>query len=181
MPNFKKYYFGDYTEEGYETGFDDSKKHRPKNRFKFFKVVHPVNWVWNFDNAWETFQRNYDKGYIDNERVEHDIYYKSNSTQKGASTMTVNNYTTLLATLNRFEENLQSLKQRLSTLNADYAQQINELKGMGFMEDYTNTLQTRYVTFDEKISDMLTMIDKHLQTIADHKDEIEKNLQKARG
>ena len=181
MPSFKKIYFGDYTEEGYDTGFNDSKKHQPKNRFKFFKATHPVNWIWNFDNAWETFQRNYDKGYINNEQVEHNVYYKNNITQKGANTMTVNNYAAQLAILNQFEKDLQSLKQCLSTLNTNYKQQMNSLKGMGFMVDYTNTLQTRYVTFDGKISDMLTMIDKHLQTIADHKDEIEKNLQQARG
>jgi len=49
------------------------------------------------------------------------------------------------------------------------------------MTNYTDILQTRYTTFDSKISDMLTMIDKHLQTITDHKEEIEKNLQRARG
>jgi len=107
--SFKKIYLGDYTEEGYDTGFKDGKKNLPKNRFKFFKAIHPVNLIWNFDNAWETFQRNYDKGYIDDERVEHDVYYKSDTTQQGASTMTVNNYATQLAILNQFEANLLSL------------------------------------------------------------------------
>jgi len=179
--NFKKIYFGDYTEEGYDAGFNDGKKHLSKNRFKFFKATHPINWIWNFDNAWETFQRNYDKGYIDNERVEHNVYYKNDTTLQGANTMTVNNYATQLAILNRFEANLQSLKQRLSAINSNYSRQISALKGMGFMTDYTNTLQTRYATFDSKISDMLTMIDKHLKTISDHKEEIQKNLQSARG
>lgn len=181
MASLKKIYFGDYTKEGYDTGFKDSKNNLPKNRFKFFKIVHPVNWIWNFNNAWETFQRNYDKGYIDNEKVAHNVYYIENNIKKGANTMRENQYATQLTILNSFEADLLSLKQRLSQLNDSYSKQINVLKGLGFMEDYTNTLQTRYVTFESKISDMLSMIDKHLQTIADHKDEIEKLLQNAKG
>jgi len=51
MSNAFKIYSGDYSKDGYDSGIDDAKHHKPKNKFKFFKAVNPINYVWAFDNA----------------------------------------------------------------------------------------------------------------------------------
>ena len=43
MNNIYKLYSGDYSKDG---------------------AVHPLNYVWAFNNAYESFMKNYDKGYL---------------------------------------------------------------------------------------------------------------------
>jgi len=69
MNNAFKIYSGDYSKDGYDSGIDDAKHHKPKNKFKFFKAVSPINYVWAFDNAYQSFMGNYDKAYGEDDEM----------------------------------------------------------------------------------------------------------------
>lgn len=91
---------------------------------------------------------------------------------KGGGSMQSNLYDIQLKIIDDFEDNLLKLKQRIIELNADYSGQIEKLKGLGFMQDYTDTLQSRYVTFDAKILDLLNKIEKQKQTVSSQKEDL---------
>lgn len=74
LNNFFKIYSGDYTKEGYDKGIDTAKKHLPKNKFTFFKAVHPINYIWNFDQAFDSYMQSYNSGYGDGLRINHQVY-----------------------------------------------------------------------------------------------------------
>ena len=104
MADIFKIYSGDYSKEGYDQGIEDRKENKPKNKFKFFKAVNPINYVWAFNNAFDSFNKNYDKGYLDGQRVEHNIYSSSNQT-KGASVQK-DSYENHIRMLKDFKQNL---------------------------------------------------------------------------
>lgn len=83
MPNnaFFKIYSGDYSKDGYEKGIQDSKKQAPKNKFSFFKAVNPANYIWKFGNAYDSYMKNYDTGYLDGQKVTNKIYNDTNQTK----------------------------------------------------------------------------------------------------
>ncbi|MDQ7046487.1 MAG: hypothetical protein Q9M39_02290 [Sulfurovum sp.] len=41
MSNVFKIYSGDYLKDGYDSGIDDAKEHKPKNKFKFLRQLIP--------------------------------------------------------------------------------------------------------------------------------------------
>jgi hypothetical protein len=102
-----KIYSGDYSKDGYEYGIDDRKENRSKNKFKFFKAIHPLNYVWAFNNAYESFMKNYDRGYLDGQRVEHNIY---NTNQTKGTSMANDSYDNQLRMLDDFGRNLVALR-----------------------------------------------------------------------
>jgi len=179
---FKKLYLGDYTSEGYDSGLEDGKEHRPKNRFRFFKAVHPVNLIWNFGNAWESFQRSYDKGYIDGERVRHDVFDDTaNTANERIDTMHDTSLERQIALLENFENSLKTVYKQIESLNKKYKGQIDVLANLGFISNYVDTLNERYMTFDNKIENILSSIRQNLQTIEAQKRALITQLQASKG
>jgi len=82
-----KIYTGDYSSDGYSNGVVAGKASTPKNKYTFFKVASPINYLWKFHNAFESFSKNYDSGYLDGQRVKHEIYQQQN--QKQGETMSM--------------------------------------------------------------------------------------------
>lgn len=86
--SFFKVYSADYSKNGYEDGIKNSTNKEAKNKFIFFKAIHPINYVWKFNNAFDSYMRNYDLGYLDGQRVNNQVYNDTNQTNKG---ITMNN------------------------------------------------------------------------------------------
>ncbi len=164
MADFKKIYFGDYSKEGYDDGFQDSDNNRPKNKFKFFKAVHPLNYIWNFNNSYDSYMRNYDKGYLDNQRVKHNVYSKSQIKGFGMAS-----YEEQLAMLENFDDSLETLRGKISELKEKYKHQIDFMESKGFFEEYISALRQKYEVFSQKIDDMNNLIQEHKQKIDSQK------------
>jgi SMC interacting uncharacterized protein involved in chromosome segregation len=155
-----KIYLGDYSSDGYDIGIDDGKINNSKNKFQFFKVVNPLNYVWNFDNSYKSFIKNYDKGYLDGQRVKNEVY---SSNKKGVS-MT-DNYENHRRMLEVFESNLIKLQSYSQDIKEKYAKQLLAMESSGFVGNITNPLQQKYQKFSSKINDINTMIEEHKRKI----------------
>ena len=108
-----KIYSGDYSKDGYDSGIDDAKEHKPRNKFKFFKAVNPINYVWAFDNAYQSFMGNYDKGYLDGQRVNHQVY---NTTHIQGATVNNRSYENHLKMINGLTQTLTALQNKVESL-----------------------------------------------------------------
>lgn len=163
MADIFKIYSGDYSKEGYDQGIEDRKENKPKNKFKFFKAVNPINYVWAFNNAFDSFNKNYDKGYLDGQRVEHNIYSSSNQT-KGASVQK-DSYEKHIRMLKDFKQNLQALKRHIQVIREKYKKQIDVMESAGFMEETVTPLRNKYQIFSSKIDDIDRQLAQHDQKI----------------
>lgn len=161
--NAYKIYSGDYSKDGYDQGIDDRKENRPKNKFKFFKAVNPINYVWAFNNSYDSFMKNYDKGYLDGQRVEHNIYSSSNQT-KGVS-MQKDNYENHIRMLKDFKQNLLALKRHIQVIKEKYKKQIDVMESAGFVENIISPLRNKYQIFSSKIDEVDRQLAQHDQKI----------------
>lgn len=173
-----KIYSGDYSKDGYDNGIDDAKKRKPKNKFKFFKAVNPINYVWAFDNAYQSFMSNYDKGYLDGQRVNHQVYSRNNT--KGA---TVNNksYENHLKMISQLKQTLTALQHKIESLKDNYKKQIDTMESATFMDNYITPLRGKYSEFSQIIDTLQNMIDEHKAQIALHEEALEHLIIDARG
>ena len=162
MANIYKIYSGDYSKEGYNQGIDDRKENRPKNKFKFFKAVNPINYVWAFNNAFDSFNKNYDKGYLDGQRVEHKIY--DTKQVKGAN-MQKDNYENHIRMLKDFKQNLLALKRHIQMIREKYKKQIDAMESAGFVEDIISPLRNKHQVFSSKVDEVDRQLAQHDQKI----------------
>lgn len=158
MKKCTKIYTGDYTEEGYEDGFDDVKNSKPKNKFKFFKAVHPINLIWNFDNSLSSYSTSYDIGYIDGERDKHNLY-KNNIKQKENSMSVISSYEEVISVLKDTKRNLDNAKEELEHRIKNYQDHINTAKNNKWMTNYIIPLQEKYNNLYNKINTLKNIID----------------------
>jgi len=163
MADIFKIYTGDYSKEGYDGGIDDAKKAKPKNKLKFFKAVNPINCVWNFNNAYDSFVQNYDKGYLDGQRVVNEVYTNSTKGEKMSSSQ---NYEYHLQLLDELQRNLNNLKPKIDELRNKYNNQLNAMHSAGFFDDYIDPLKERYMVFKSKIEELQNLIDEHKRKIS---------------
>lgn len=159
--NLFKIYTGDYSKDGYNDGIKDGKKQKAKNKYKFFKAVNPINYIWNFNNSYESFAKNYDIGYTDGQRVKHEIYTKGGN-------MSENTYTYQLQILHNARNNLEALKKKMLIVRDQYERQIQAAKNAGFMEDYIEQLRAKFSMFSQRIDDTQNLISRHEDRIDDH-------------
>jgi len=147
--DFKKVYLGDYSEEGYNDNFIDGKEGRPRNKFKFFKAVHPINLVWNFNNSWETYQRSGDRAYIDGERVRHQMFDDNNKHHSdrniGGRTMSeVDSYGAAIAYLEKTQEYLTSIRGEIMLRINKNKEMIDNLYKEGWMKEITDKMAGKH-------------------------------------
>lgn len=178
MSNTFKVYSGDYSKDGYDSGIDDAKEHKPKNKFKFFKAVNPINYVWAFNNSYESFMGNYDKGYLDGQRVDHQIY---NTIKTQGATVNNQSYESHLQMISRLKDTLVSLQNRMEFLQKKYKRQIDMMENASFMDNYIIPLRDKYSQFSQIIDTLQTMIDEHKNQIALHEEKLEHLIADARG
>ncbi len=166
--DFLKIYNGEYSKEGYDTGMSDGKLHLAKNKLKFFKVAYPINYAWAFNHSFETFSKNYDIGYTDAQRVNHQIY---TSTQR--NTMAQDSYEHQISMLNEFKDTLFSLRTSIEERKNDYKRQIEASKNAGFVSNYTNVLEQKFLQFSIKLDNIKNLIERHNNYIDIHIKELE--------
>jgi hypothetical protein len=159
MNNFFKIYTGDYSQDGYDDGISDAKTKKQKSGFWVFKAVHPLNYVWKFHNSYDSYNKNYKKGYLDGQRVNHDIY--NSNQQRGVNMLDKDRYENHLRMLNEVRQNLIALKRYLNERRVEYKQQINVAGNAGFVQNIVNELDTKYQNFSEKIDNLISLLDKH--------------------
>ncbi len=175
---FGKVYTGDYSKEGYDAGMGDRKAHQPKNKLKILKVLHPVNYLWQFNHAFESFSQNYDAGYLDAQRVTHQVFNDTRSI--GGMSMAVDNYENHIRALEDFRSHLMALKRYLISSKDAYAKQLLAMESAGFMENVTHPLQQRYQIFSDKLDQLNNLIAAHDQKLALQKEALEQLAQIAR-
>jgi len=174
----EKFYTGDYSKEGYDAGMSDRKFGQPKNKLKVLKILHPVNYVWRFDNAFGSFSQNYDAGYLDAQRVAHEVFNDTHSTGRG--TMATDNYENHIYALEDFRNNLKSLKQYTIIARDNYAKQLLAMENAKFMENYTRQLMNKYELFSYKVDAINQLIDEHDRKLTIQKEALEQLAQMAR-
>lgn len=158
--DIKKIYTGDYSQEGYTDGIKHIEANKPKQHFGSLKM-HPVNWVWHFKNSRQTYVENYNKAYTDGLRKKNDVFYKS----KGSSSLVSTQYEDQLNLLSEFDSSLESLKTNLRNVSKDYEEQIRNGESLGMYDDYIQGLKRRYSALNEKLSEMIKLIQKHQEHI----------------
>lgn len=157
--DFKKVYLGDYSDEGYSDNFSDGKEGNPRDKFKFFKAVNPINLVWNFDNSWETYQRSGDRGYIDGERVRHEMFGAANMHNKGVN-MSTESYGNMIWILSNMKRQLKSIKGEILLRVNRNKEAIDELKSRGWVVDIANVMDTKHQQLKSDAGTLLTIIEK---------------------
>jgi hypothetical protein len=144
-----KVYTGDYSQDGYDSGVSDAKQHKPQNKFRFIKAVNPINYVWKFNNAFDSFSQNYDHGYLDGQRVNNGIYQQNQTI--GGGMMMADNYINHINKIENLKKVLIQLKGHLAEIEQHYQQQINAAEAAGFVQNYTDELKRRHQRFAAKI------------------------------
>ena len=185
MADLFKIYTADYSKDGYDHGINDSKNHLTKNKFKFFKVLHPINYIWNFNYAFDTFYKNYNKGYLDGQRVNHEIYStnrvnKTTNNIKGANMAGVDRYENHLNMVSEVKREILTLKRYLAEIDVKYKHQIDIAEATGFMTNYTDPLKDKYKTFSQKITDLTNMIERHERELEGQESRLERKINEAR-
>lgn len=202
-----KIYTGDYSKEGYSRGFIDRKRGKPKQGWGVFKEIHPVNFVWKFNESVQSYNSSYKAGYLDRQRVENEVYrdqpppsakptgfshekspvnVTSNTLSKqqsslGANQMSIgqDSYQNQLRLIRHARNNLQTFRRQLYDLSQRYQQQIRAAESAGYMQDMIEPLRKRYSQFAVKIDQLDNMISKHDNLIKDHEDKIVRLMNEA--
>lgn len=169
--SFYKTFNGEYSQEGYEEGLEDAKSAKPKNKYKFFKAVNPINLLWNTNNAYNSFAQNYEKGYLDGQRVKNDIY--NNKLIPQGANMDDTSYDYFIKILDELEESMSLLKKPLLNMDDKYEQQINLAHNAGFVDNYIEPLKIKREKFRVKIEELVAEMEKHKESIEEQKELIE--------
>lgn len=170
-----KIYTGDYAEEGYDQGFKDKVRRKPRQGWGVFKSLHPVNYFWKFPNAIDSYNQNYKKGYLDQQRVENEVYRKKETTnQNGGVTMSIgyDSYQNQLRLMENGRDNLQSLRRQLKAISEKYLAQINAAEAGGYMSDMIEPLRKKYSYFEQLIVALSRLIERHDAIISEHQNRI---------
>ncbi len=167
---FFKIYTGDYSKDGYDSGINDSKNEKPKSGFKVLKAVHPVNYAWKFKNSYDSYSKNYKKGYLDGLRVNHDIY--SSNQAKGVN-MSNDSFSNHLRMISEVRHNLISLKRYITEKRDEYKRQIDVASNAGFANEIVEQLNEKYNLFSQKIDNLTSLLERHDANIQEQEDDIQ--------
>lgn len=178
-----KIYTGDYAEEGYDKGFNDRKLNKPRQGWGVFKSLHPVNYVWKFSNAIDAYNQNYKKGYLDQQRVENEVYREKETPNQNGEEVKMSvghdSYQNQLRLIENVRENLQSLRRQLKAISEKYLTQINAAEAGGYMSDMIEPLRKKYAHFEQLIVVLERIIQRHDETIYEHQNRIRNLMNQA--
>ena len=178
MKSFFKIYTGDYSKDGYDSGINDAKSFKPKNGFAVFKAVHPLNYVWKFDNSYSSYNENYKKGYLDGQRVKHNIY--SSNQQKGSSMSLENDsLANHLRMVGEVRHNLVALKSYIVERRDEYKKQIDVAQNAGFVSEIVEQLNIKYNVFSQKVDNITALLERHDNTIGKQEESIQRMIRAA--
>ncbi|MBS9783388.1 MAG: hypothetical protein KGV46_02420 [Pasteurella sp.] len=171
--SIKKIYTGDYSQEGYNDGINDSKQGKPKSHFGTLKR-NPVNWLWQADNATDSYSNSYNTGYIDGQRVKHHIY----SSQSGG---TMSSLEQQLNLLEQVKGAIRHNKNLLDSARDLYGNQVNAMQGAGFLDNYTDELAERNERLSKKTDDVIDELERQLKLMEDFQESIQRMIEDAKG
>lgn len=149
---FYKLWSGDYTANGIDNGIKDRKEGKPnKSTIKFFKIAHPVNLIWHFNKAYDSFVKNYNKGYEQEGLALNNIYgsLQDSEIKKGDKNMSssINSYQEAISVLRAMKHELEATSGELNVIKNKYKSGIDEAKSRGWMKDYIDMLELKYKLF----------------------------------
>lgn len=180
MKKLLKIYTGDYSHEGYTYAQEDSLNKKVQNKFRFFKALHPINYIWKFNNSFDSFMKHYDDGYLSTQNSAHQTYTTRQHTLEQGTHMGTDNYENHIRMLESFKHNLHALKQQTITTKEHYAKQLLSMESAGFVENITHPLQQKYQLFASKIDALNSLIDEHNRKIEVQKESLQQLSQIAR-
>lgn len=172
MNDFKKIYTGDYSKDGYDKGIADAKSGKPKSHFGTLKR-NPINYIWQSDNAIDSYSQSYDKGYTDGQRVSHDIY----SSQSGGQMTDLEKQMQILEQAKAAIKHHQRLLEQANDL---YGNQVRAMQGAGFLDNYTNELESRYNRLDNSVENVLGELQQQLAMIETFQESLQRMIIDAR-
>lgn len=164
MSSLKKIYTADYSAEGYADGMRDAKKAEPKQYFGALRI-HPANYLWQYSNAHDSYCSSYDKGYLDGQRVAHDMF---SSHAGGGMTELERQYQQLEQTKNAVYQHKSQLEQACE----HYGRQVFAMKSAGFVDDYTIPLHEKYQALKQKVEEMQAELDRQILLIQQFQDSL---------
>ena len=82
---------------------------------------------------------NYDKGYIDGQRVNHQVY---NTTNTQGATVNNRSYESHLQMVTQLKQTLTALHNKIENLKENYKKQIDAMESASFMDNYITPLST---------------------------------------
>lgn len=156
--SFNKVYTADYSIEGYEGGINDARQRKPNSKFGLFRSLHPLSYLWGFNDALDSYSRNYDQGYLDGQRGNNQVYQPTTDTPAMNAS---DSYTNHLQMLDEVKRAINSLKPKLGAIQERYRRQIDAAEGAGFMREYTEQLRQRHARFAGKVDALIDCIERH--------------------
>lgn len=164
---------GDYTPNGYKDGIKDGKKGKPKSHFGTFKRS-LINYVWQSDNAIDSYSSGYNTGYTDGLRVKYDIY----SSQTGGI---MNSLAQQLGFLEQAKGAIKHNKNILDGARDQYGNQVNAMHNADFLKEYADELAERKDRLSRKTDDVIDELDRQLKMMEDFQDSIQRMINDAKG
>lgn len=164
---------GDYTPNGYKDGIKDGKKGKPKSHFGTFKRS-LINYVWQSDNAIDSYSSGYNTGYTDGLRVKYDIY----SSQTGG---TMSSLAQQLGFLEQAKGAIKHNKNILDGARDQYGNQVNAMHNADFLKEYADELAERKDRLSRKTDDVIDELDRQLKMMEDFQDSIQRMINDAKG
>lgn len=158
-----KIWTADYSKEGYETGLDDVKRDQPKKAWGFFGAASSINYVWRFDNAYNSYAKSYDRGFNDGQRVVNEVYQQQSS--GGHSKMSMDSYANHARMVDEAKIVIESLRPYLFSIEEKYAQQIASMEAAGFVAEYIEPLRNRQQQFKQRAHTLIETIERNGQQL----------------
>jgi hypothetical protein len=118
--SWSKIYFGDYSKDGYKLGVDDYKGDGVKHKFRFFKALHPINYLWNFDNSLQSFRKNYNAGFEDTQKTTHQVYTTNTTKGETMGIESTSNSSEHFETINTPKSNKNDFNYQISVAESLY-------------------------------------------------------------
>ena len=157
MSNIKKIYTADYSQEGYDNGIEAGKKGSPKEHSGALHI-HPVNYAWRYNNAHESYCKSYEKGYLDGQRVDHNIY----SSQSGGDMSELERQ---YQHLGEVEKKVYQHRIELEQACEQYAKQVLAMEQAGFVDDYSEPLKNKLAILKQNVEKMKEELNRQMQLV----------------
>lgn len=169
-------YTGDYTDVGYHIGETQAKQGKPKSFFGLLTNIHWVNHIWQARQAQSSLSQGIKKGY-DNQLFAQTMQSQFARTPQpsdttGATMSNLENYNRILSGLETAKHNIELNINQLSSSLAHYDRQIEAMKDVGFLDDYTKQLRS-YNGLKIRIDGLNGVLEEFLKKIEDIKKSIE--------
>lgn len=156
---------GDYTDIGFKRGLDEAVAGEPKDHSHRMDI-NPLNWLYRYENAEETYSTGLNDGYNAGLKKMHDVYggnvEQNCKNPLGGTMMQAFSLQDQMNMINSLVENLQTLKGFFGTIRDGYNQNIESSARMGLGQDYLEGLRERESRLNQTMDEIEILINQHL-------------------